>query len=134
MRKLTVSYTMYFNHRYSRYGPLFEDDYKAPRILDDAHLKAEIVYGHLNPDHPFEYQYSSHRYYIGEPAPPWLRCDLGLDAFGGRAKYLQAVAEEQASRQRELASQAALDALSQANNNSGASSASSDTGNPTTLK
>src|SRR3990167_2115789 len=38
MKSLDVAYTMYFNRRYKKTGPVFQQRYKAVRITDDDQL------------------------------------------------------------------------------------------------
>ena len=49
MRKLTTGYTMYFNKKYSRVGPLFQGPFKAEHVGRDEYLKYLFAYIHLNP-------------------------------------------------------------------------------------
>ncbi len=49
IRKLCVSYSMYFNKKYKRTGSLFEGRFKAVHIKDDIQAKYLFSYIHLNP-------------------------------------------------------------------------------------
>ncbi len=49
MRKLTTGYTMYFNKKYNRVGPLFQGTFKAEHVTRDEYLKYLFAYIHLNP-------------------------------------------------------------------------------------
>lgn len=49
MKKLGTGYTMYFNKRYNRVGPLFQGRFKAVHIDEKAHLRYLPLYIHLNP-------------------------------------------------------------------------------------
>ncbi|OGZ06477.1 MAG: hypothetical protein A2845_06180 [Candidatus Lloydbacteria bacterium RIFCSPHIGHO2_01_FULL_49_22] len=49
MRKLTTGYTMYFNKKYQRVGPLFQGTFKAEYVSRDEYLKYLFAYIHLNP-------------------------------------------------------------------------------------
>ena len=49
MEKLTTGYSMYFNKRNDRVGPLFQGTFKAQHIVRDEHLKYLYAYIHLNP-------------------------------------------------------------------------------------
>lgn len=49
MNKLSTSYSMYFNKKYSRTGRLFEGTFKAKHIQEDEYLKYLFAYIHLNP-------------------------------------------------------------------------------------
>jgi putative transposase len=75
MRCITTRYVQYFNRRYDRVGSLFQDSYKAVRILDDAQLFQVEKYIHENPKSLTEkinkYPYSS--LWWGRGAPAWLQ-------------------------------------------------------------
>ena len=49
MEKLTTGYSMYFNKKYERVGPLFQGRFKAAHIDNDEYLKYLYAYIHLNP-------------------------------------------------------------------------------------
>ncbi len=72
MRSVATAYTMYFNHRYKRYGHLFQSIYKASRITDEAYLVHISRYIHMNPRSYLRYRWSSIRYYLGAAAPVWV--------------------------------------------------------------
>ncbi len=49
MQKVSTAYTMYFNMKYKRTGPLFAGRFKAQHAADDNYLKYLFAYIHLNP-------------------------------------------------------------------------------------
>ena len=49
MEKLQTGYSMYFNKKNERVGPLFQGRFKAQHIVRDEHLKYLFAYIHLNP-------------------------------------------------------------------------------------
>jgi putative transposase len=49
MLKFTTAYTMYFNKKYKRVGPLFQGAFKAEHANDDRYLEYLYAYIHLNP-------------------------------------------------------------------------------------
>jgi putative transposase len=49
MRKVSTSYTKYFNAKYNRTGSLFEGAFKAVHIENDVQAKYLFSYIHLNP-------------------------------------------------------------------------------------
>ncbi len=49
MRKLTTGYSMYFNKKYTRVGPLVQGKFKAEHVDNDEYLKYLYAYIHLNP-------------------------------------------------------------------------------------
>ena len=59
LSKLATSYSMYFNKKYERIGPLFQDTFKAKLIDSDSYLTYVSAYIHNNPTSPLGYAYSS---------------------------------------------------------------------------
>ena len=49
MEKLSTGYSMYFNNRHVRVGPLFQGRFKAQHVDNDNYLKYLFAYIHLNP-------------------------------------------------------------------------------------
>ena len=49
MEKLMTGYSMYFNKRHERVGPLFQGRFKARHVEQDEYLKYLFAYIHLNP-------------------------------------------------------------------------------------
>ena len=49
MRKVMTAYSMYFNKKYARTGPLFEGVFKSSYCTGDTYLKYLYSYIHLNP-------------------------------------------------------------------------------------
>jgi hypothetical protein len=68
MQRLATGYTMYFNRRLDRVGPLFQGKYKAVRVIGNDHLMEESRYIHLNPERAGlgwrQHQHSSVHQYI----------------------------------------------------------------------
>lgn len=83
MRSVLTAYTMYFNHRHNRVGPLYQSVYKSSRITDDSYLLHITRYIHLNPRSYKTYHYSSISQYLGSPSPAWLTPSRILDLFEG---------------------------------------------------
>ena len=90
MQKLTTSYSMYFNKKYTRTGGFFERPFKAKHVDDDNYLKYLFAYIHLNPvkisdeeswngkriakpetakDFLNNYRFSSHGFYLRQSRP-----------------------------------------------------------------
>ena len=69
-------------------GHLFERRYRARLVDTDRYLLALVRYIHLNPVRagmvaaPCDYRWSSHRAYLGESCPGWLRIEPVLGRFG----------------------------------------------------
>lgn len=49
IHKLTTAYTMYFNRKYERVGPLLQGTFKSEHADSDEYLKYLFSYIHLNP-------------------------------------------------------------------------------------
>ncbi len=54
MQKIFTGYTMYFNARYNRVGPLFSGNYKSRHLSSDRYFKHAINYVHMNPIELYE--------------------------------------------------------------------------------
>lgn len=96
MKSLGVAYGMYFNKRYKRLGPLFQQTYKAVRITDDGQLLHITRYIHMNPTNYRSYEWTSLPYYIGNKHATWLRPARLRDLFDG--DYLQFLKEYEGRR------------------------------------
>ena len=70
MRQVMTSYSKYFNNRFERIGPLFQDIYKAALVDSDDYLLHLSRYIHLNPLYRGitvdEYICSSYFNYLGK--------------------------------------------------------------------
>ena len=79
IQALGTSYSMYFNKKYRRVGPLFQGVYKAVHIAEDSYLLHLSRYIHLNPveltgSDPVNYKtypYSSYLYYLDKKHAGW---------------------------------------------------------------
>ena len=89
MRSLLTSYSMYFNKKYKRSGPLFESRYKASRITNDAYLQHISRYIHLNPKLWRSYEYSSLPYYLHQVSDEWINPKRIVGLFESPAEYLK---------------------------------------------
>ncbi len=49
MARIGTGHAVYFNRRHARVGHLFQNRYKAVRILDETQLRTTIRYVHRNP-------------------------------------------------------------------------------------
>jgi putative transposase len=85
MNSLWTRYTMYFNHKYKRVGPLFQDVYKAVLVNTNEQLLYLSKYIHRNPiakrhlrnlasqgDALRGYLFSSYQDYIGLRQTNWI--------------------------------------------------------------
>ena len=91
-RALITSYSMYFNKKYERVGPLFQGIYKAANIDSDEYLLHVSRYIHLNPiargislD---EFEWSSYLYYLDQKHASWLNTKTIKDYFNENNKNL----------------------------------------------
>ena len=70
MKSLAGKYAMYYNHRHSYKGHVFEDRYKSCLVETDEYFLQTSRYIHLNPvkakmtEHPEDYKWSSYRNFI----------------------------------------------------------------------
>ena len=99
MRGLLTSYSMYFNKKYRRSGPLFESRYKASRISDDAYLEHISRYIHLNPRNWREYEYSSLPYYLQQVTDEWIDPKRITKLFSDPAEYLEFVEDYEKNKE-----------------------------------
>lgn len=87
MRSVLTSYSMYFNKRYRRVGPVFESRYKASLISDQGYLEHISRYIHLNPKDWLHSEKTSLKYYLGQETD-WVRPRRILDLFSSKETYL----------------------------------------------
>ena len=72
MKKINVSYAMYYNRAHKTVGHVFQDRYKSEAITDDRYLLTVIRCIHQNPvksgvaEEIQEYKWSSYKEYTGE--------------------------------------------------------------------
>ena len=89
MRSLSTKYSMYFNKKYERVGPLFQGIYKAVLISDEQQFLYLTKYIHRNPleimggnPHKLaEYPYSSYRNYLKLIHQNWIHSENILTYF-----------------------------------------------------
>lgn len=91
MRSLLTSYSMYFNKKYKRVGPIFQSRYRASLINKDNYLDHISRYIHLNPNDWQAYPYSSMKYYLDQAHTEWLTSSPILELFPSRSQYLEFV-------------------------------------------
>ena len=90
MKKLGVSYSYYFNHKYDRTGHLFQDRFRSEAVEDDAYLLTVFRYILKNPEKAGicpakDYAWSSYHAY-GDPSA-FARPALLEEMIGGREDY-----------------------------------------------
>lgn len=103
MSSFGTRYSMYFNAKYKRVGPLFQDRYKAVRMVSDDQLVHVSRYIHVNPVHhglatqgSFDsaqdkralrgWEYSSYPEYLKERNTEWVKTEPVLSFFHPKGK------------------------------------------------
>ena len=105
MNSLCTRYTMYFNKKYKRIGPLFQSVYKAVMVTTDEQLKHLTRYIHRNPIHKGSYkeipsrilatyQYSSYPEFLGLRTTEWIHAEKILAYFGNNTQSYQSFVED----------------------------------------
>jgi len=114
VRRLTNSYTKYFNEKYKRIGALFQGRYKAALADSEHYLLHLSRYVHANPRELFKniqdfrkYSYSSYLDYLGDRHTQWLypqeilsyfekqKGDLGGDEFSSYQNFVETYSEDE---------------------------------------
>lgn len=99
MRSLLTSYSMYYNKKYKRTGPLFESKYKAAMITEDDYLVHITRYIHLNPRAWRDYAYSSLPYYLHQVSDDWIETKRIEELFSGPEDYLAFVEDYEQNKE-----------------------------------
>ncbi len=88
MRYLQVAYAMYFNKKYKRVGPIFQNRFKAKVIKDDAYILQLMKYIHRNPlailgkNQPLSnYRWSSYPKYLGMGGNDFINIEFLVKYF-----------------------------------------------------
>jgi REP element-mobilizing transposase RayT len=100
MYRVNIDYAHYFNRRHRRTGHLFESRFKSKLVQEDRYFLALLRYVHMNPVSaglvagPGEYDWSSHKAYLGRPDRVVSDTREGLllfsdDVARARAAYLE---------------------------------------------
>lgn len=97
MRSVCTAYSMYFNKKYKRVGPLFQSRFRASLISNDAYLQHVSRYIHLNPVDYQKWEFSSLPYYLGQKQASWVDPNLVLDLFEG-SSYIEFLKDYEAHR------------------------------------
>lgn len=93
MRGVCTSYTTYFNKKYKRIGPLFQDRYKASHINQDNYLLHISRYIHRNPRDYENWPYSSYGYFVGDRVAGWVQIAKIRTLFEDRQEYIRFVGD-----------------------------------------
>jgi len=84
IHSLLLRYSMYFNKKYDRVGPLFQGRFKGVLIDNDSYLLHLTRYIHLNPSEyvkDLSAAYSSYAEYLGLRNTLWVKPDFILNFF-----------------------------------------------------
>ncbi|MDO4183438.1 MAG: transposase [Coriobacteriia bacterium] len=97
MKKLGVTYAMYFNKKYGRKGPLFHDRYRSEALAKDEHLLAAYRYILNNPvkagvASADKYPWSSYRDYAS--ANGITNTELQRSLIGDKAAFRKFMVQE----------------------------------------
>lgn len=89
LRRISTTYSMYFNKRYKRVGHLFQGVYKAVLVDKDEYILHLSRYIHQNPSkltgfNLASYPYSSYAYYLGIKKASWIKPEFILSYFSTR--------------------------------------------------
>ena len=97
---LGLTYSMWFNRRYSRTGHLFQGRFKSFVIENDRYFTAMCLYIHRNPVRAgivkdlLDYPWSSYPAYVNQEKKrkePWLTTSIVLGMYGGsRQNFVEA--------------------------------------------
>ena len=87
MRALMTSYSMYFNKRYQRVGPLFQGRFRASRIDNETYITHISRYIHLNPKRWQTYSFSSLPYFHDKRKSGWIKPARILSLFKNNEEY-----------------------------------------------
>ncbi|MBP6038235.1 MAG: transposase [Candidatus Saccharimonas sp.] len=103
LKRVSVSYGMYFNKKYRRVGAVFQQRYRAVRIESDSQLAHISRYIHMNPKGYKEWPFSSLRYYLGSSKADWIHASwhpnvgdylLYLEVYEDRREELEELKDE----------------------------------------
>jgi putative transposase len=92
MQNICCRYSRWINLQHKRIGHLFNGRFKAIMIDADSYLSQVVGYIHLNPvragmvESCEEYEWSSHRCYVGIETIPWLTTETVLSQFSGNVE------------------------------------------------
>ena len=99
MLKVSTSYAIYFNKKYGRVGPLYQDSFKAKLVEQDSYLTYLSAYIHNNPAEPLIWEFSSLQDYLGTRKGELSQTDLILGMFNNNPqsykKFVQGFDEKE---------------------------------------
>ena len=86
MKTVANAYTMYFNKKYKRRGPMFENVFRAVQIISDEQLQHITRYIHLNHWDYKQWAHSSYSDYLSANRE-WIAPDRILELFDSKMEY-----------------------------------------------
>lgn len=89
LRSVMTSYSMYYNKKNKRVGPVFQSRYRASRIDTDSYLEHISRYIHLNPKDWEKSDKTSLKYYKGGQYADWVKPKKILDIFKDNDEYME---------------------------------------------
>lgn len=92
MAAVLTAYGHYFNKQHGRRAQIFESPYSVRLAENRDDVRGLIEYVHVNHETigP-NYEFSSHREYLGRGRCDWIAAGIGLQLFGGQVSYEKAV-------------------------------------------
>ncbi len=106
-QRISNSYAHYYNKKNEQNGPLFENRFKAVRIINDEQLIHVSRYIHLNPltaylvDDASKFKFSSYNHYLGKEILSFVHNELVMSKFSSAESYKSFV-NDQKDYQRKL--------------------------------
>jgi REP element-mobilizing transposase RayT len=97
MQKFLISYTKAINKRFERVGSLFQGQFQAKPIKNDAHLLNLCAYIHANPvkdglvSDPADWVYSNYLEWLGQRDGSLVDQEFIQEHFGSLAEYQELV-------------------------------------------
>lgn len=98
MRSVLTSYSIYFNKKYNRVGPLFQSRYRASLIYSQQYLEHISRYIHLNPADWESSDVTSLKYYRGDTNADWIDPRPILSLFKSTGEYLAFLSDYEAHK------------------------------------
>jgi REP element-mobilizing transposase RayT len=92
MKSVLTSYGRYFNDTHGRRAQIFQSPYSA-RVAD-GHDDIRHLISYIHTNHEVlgpNYEFSSHREYVGTRSSDWVASGIGLRLFGDKGTYEQVV-------------------------------------------
>ncbi len=86
-KSVSTTYSMYFNKKYRRVGPVFQSRFRASMITNDTYLQHISRYIHLNPKNYKNWHFSSLPYYLEKQTASWVQPHRILELFDDKKEY-----------------------------------------------